>query len=254
MKVRRVVFLLILAAAAFGYYRYSQRPPGVLVLTGVVTTNDVVVAPQIGGRLEQLLVSEGTEVRQGQLLAVLSADELRQERAFYAASAQGSASQVHESEAALRFQERQNTDQVAQAEASLAATQSEKAAVEATLANARVTLDRTQRMQAQGVSTAEQLDAARTAVDVTVARVTALDRQIDAQRAAVELARASVEQIAIRRSQLQASQRQQTAATAQQQRATVRLAYTEVHAPISGIVDVRAVRAGEIVNAGQAMP
>jgi multidrug resistance efflux pump len=31
----------------------------------------------------------------------------------------------------------------------------------------------------------------------------------------------------------------------------VRLRYTELHAPIDGIVDVRAVRVGEVVNPGQ---
>jgi len=251
MNVRRLVLLLVLVAAAGGYYFYSQRPPGPLVLTGIVTTNDVVVAPQIGGRLEQLLVTEGDQVKAGQLVAVLGGDELREERAFYAASAEGTESQVRESEAALRFQERQNTDQVTQAEATLASLQSEKLALEATLANARATLDRTQRMMTQGISTAEQLDAARTAVDVTAAKVTSLDKQIDAQRAAVALVRSNAEQVSIRRSQLQSSQRQQTAATAQQQRANVRLGYTEVHAPINGIVDVRAARAGEVVNAGQ---
>ena len=31
----------------------------------------------------------------------------------------------------------------------------------------------------------------------------------------------------------------------------MRLAYTEIHAPIDGIVDVRAARVGEVVNPGQ---
>ena len=34
-------------------------------------------------------------------------------------------------------------------------------------------------------------------------------------------------------------------------RADVRLAYTEIHAPIDGIVDVRAALPGEVVNPGQ---
>ena len=38
---------------------------------------------------------------------------------------------------------------------------------------------------------------------------------------------------------------------AQQQKADVRLAYTELHAPMDGIVDVRAARTGEVVTAGQ---
>jgi multidrug resistance efflux pump len=55
----------------------------------------------------------------------------------------------------------------------------------------------------------------------------------------------------MRRSQVQATQHQEAAAAAQQAKADVRLAYTEIHAPIDGQVDVRAVRAGEYVNPGQ---
>jgi HlyD family secretion protein len=47
------------------------------------------------------------------------------------------------------------------------------------------------------------------------------------------------------------AERQLAAASAQKVKAEVRLAYTELHAPIAGIVDVRAARAGEVVNPGQ---
>ena len=55
----------------------------------------------------------------------------------------------------------------------------------------------------------------------------------------------------MRRSQLQASEHMEAAAAAQKTKADVRLRYTEIHAPIDGIVDVRAVRVGEVVAAGQ---
>ena len=48
-----------------------------------------------------------------------------------------------------------------------------------------------------------------------------------------------------------ATRQQQAAAVAQRAKADVRLAYTEMHAPIDGIVDVRAARTGEFVTAGQ---
>jgi len=67
----------------------------------------------------------------------------------------------------------------------------------------------------------------------------------DAQRAAIGLAQSNSEQIAMRRSQVQANQHAQAAAAAQQAKADVRLGYTEVKAPIDGIVDVRAARPGE---------
>jgi multidrug resistance efflux pump len=40
---------------------------------------------------------------------------------------------------------------------------------------------------------------------------------------------------------------------AQKEKAEVRLGYTEIRAPLDGIVDVRAARPGEIVNIGQAI-
>jgi HlyD family secretion protein len=59
--------------------------------------------------------------------------------------------------------------------------------------------------------------------------------------------------VALKREQLTADRRQLAAAEDQRQKADVRLGYTEIHAPIDGIVDVRAVRPGEVVNPGQAM-
>ena len=249
--MKRAVLPLLLVAALAGGYWYSQRQPSTLVLTGIVTTSDVVVSPQIGGRLNQLLVAEGDTVAKNQLVALLDPGELREERAFYGASAESAGSQVRESEAALRLQERQATDQIAQAEATLAAVESQRAAADAELQNAQLAFDRAQRMQREGIGTAEQVDNARTALEVARSHVAALARQIDAQRSAVALARSAGEQTAMRRSQVQTQQRQEAAAAAQRAKADVRLGYTEIHAPIAGIVDVRPARVGEVLVAGQ---
>jgi multidrug resistance efflux pump len=80
-----------------------------------------------------------------------------------------------------------------------------------------------------------------------------LIKQMDAQRAAVELARSNAEQVAVRQSQVAATRQQHAAADAQRAKADVRLAYAEIHAPINGFVDVRAARPGEVVNPGQAV-
>src|SRR5580704_5797534 len=114
MKKRLLILVLVAGIAAAAYYVYS-RPPSALVLTGIVTTQDVVVSPQIGGKIDQLLVAEGDPVKKAQLLAVITPDELMADSAFYEQSAAGVKSQVQESEAALRFQERQTTDQIRQA-------------------------------------------------------------------------------------------------------------------------------------------
>jgi len=71
------------------------------------------------------------------------------------------------------------------------------------------------------------------------------------QRAAVAVANANAEHVAVQQSRVRTTQQQREAATAQSKRADVRLSYSEVRAPVDGIVDIRAAREGEVVNAGQ---
>jgi HlyD family secretion protein len=251
--LRRILVLALLVAGAAAAFWYYNRPPSALVLTGIVTTDEIVVSPQIGGRIEKLLVGEGETVQKDQVVAVLAIDELRQERDYYNYTAAGIGVQVQEGEAALRLQQRQLHEEIAQAEATLAATESQRVAADAELENARVNLERAQRMLNDGLGTAEKLDQARTAYEVARSRGAALIKQMDAQRAAVELARSNAEQVAVRQSQVAATRQQHAAADAQRAKADVRLAYAEIHAPISGFVDVRAARPGEVVNPGQAV-
>ena len=250
-RLLRLIPLLVIVGGIGAAYWYTSRPPTSMVLTGVVTTNHITVSPQITGRLTELSVREGDTVKAGQMLAVLSPDELREERAFYSANVEGVGSQIQESEAALRLQERQTSDSIAQAEATLASTQSQEAAAKAELENATITLQRNQKLLKEGVSTPEQVDSSRTAYDVAKSRLEAVGKQIEAARAAVALAKGSAEQIAMRRSQVAAGRKQQAAATAQRAKADVRLAYTEIKSPIDGIVDVRAALPGEVVTPGQ---
>jgi HlyD family secretion protein len=253
MKKLKKTLLPLLAVLAIGgavYYIY-YRPPTSLVLTGIVTTNDVVVSPQIAGQISRLLIAEGDQVKKEQLLAVITPDELKAESAYYAQNEAGLTSQVQQSEAALRYQQLQTTDQIRQAESTLAAIESQVDAAAADLENARLIYARTQNLSKEGVVSPQELDQARTANNAAQAKLDALKKQVDAQRATVALARSNAEQVAMRRSQVASNQHQQAAAVAQRAKANVRLAYTELKAPIDGIVDTRAVRIGEVVNPGQ---
>ena len=249
--VKRLIVLLFVVAAGTGAYTYFNRPPTSLVLTGIVTTHDVVVSPQIGGKIETLNVSEGDTVVRDQLLAVIAPAELRAESSYASANVQGLSSQVQEAEAALRYQQRQTTEQILQAESTLAAIEAQQAAAVADLEKERLNFERTQNLSARGVVPASQLDEARTAHQAAQARADGLKKQVEAQRAGVALARANAEQITVKQSQVHANEHMQTAAAAQSTKAEVRLAYTEIRAPIDGVVDVRAARPGEVVTSGQ---
>jgi len=252
MKRRPLMIVLVLALLVAGTVYYTlQLRAAALVLTGIVTTNEVIISPQVAGRIDRLLVREGEGIKRDQLLAVIAPDELRADSAYYTYSAQGLASQVKESEAALRLQEQQTTEQIHQAEATLASAQAQHVAAQADTEHARLLFERNQQLLTQGIVSVEEFDQTRTTYDSAKARVDSLQRQVEAARAALDMAHSNAEQTAMKRHALGVSQQQQAAADAQRTKADVRLAYSEIHAPLDANVDVLAVRTGEVVSPGQ---
>ncbi|HSB77528.1 MAG TPA: HlyD family efflux transporter periplasmic adaptor subunit [Candidatus Methylomirabilis sp.] len=249
-KIFYSLAVLAVVGGGLGYYAAKARPQG-MVLTGIVTTDDVVVSSQIQGQLSRLLVKEGDTVRAGQLLAVIQPRELAADKAFFASTEQSAAAQVNQAYAALRYQEAQTRDQIRQAEASQAATQAQVAEAAADLERARLDYLRTESLFKEGIVPAQQLDQARTTFEAQKAHQVSLQKQLEAQRAAVALARSTQEQIQVRRNDLEATQHQRDAAAAQSDKATVRLDYTDIRAPIPAVVALDAARQGEVVNVGQ---
>jgi HlyD family secretion protein len=251
--MRKILVALVLLAVVGGglvYYKAMRRPQD-MVLTGIVTTDDVVVSSQIQGQLAKLLVKEGDTVKAGQLLAVIQPQELAADKAYYAHTEQSAAAQVNQAQSALKYQEAQTRDQIHQAEAALAATQAQAAEATADLERTRLDYQRMQDLFKDSAVSAQQLDQARTTFNAQKAHLESLQKQVDAQRAAVALARSTEEQIQVRRNELVAMERQRAAAAAQHDKASVRLDYTEIRAPIPAVVALDAARQGEVVNIGQ---
>ncbi len=251
MKRRLIQFAvaLVLVGAAIAYV-LSHRSREV-VITGIVTTDSVIVGPEIQGRLERLEVREGDSVKRGQLLAIIRPQEWKADLAFFSNSEGQWQAQVTQAQADLKYQEARTTNQIRQAEANLAAAHAQVEQAEADLENAKLTFQRQQDLYRQGVESPQTFDQSRTAFEAAKAHVESFRRQEQAAQAAVELARSNAEQVEAQRAVVEANERQLAAANAQKQKAEVRLSYTEIKSPIDGIVDVRAALPGEVVNPGQ---
>jgi HlyD family secretion protein len=247
-----MTLLLLVAAAVVGtwLYRLYYSAPEV-VLTGIVTTHDVSVSPLVQGRLEQLLVKEGDQVQAGQVLAVLDPQELQADRSYYELTEAGTAARVRQDEAALRYQEAVTHDQIAQAEAALAAVQAQEPEALANLELSKATYERNEGLYRKQVYSAQALDQARTSYEAARARLETIRKQIESARSAVNLARANATQLEVQRGQIETGQRQLKAAGAQTSKAGVRLSYTEIHAPIGGVVAVLSARRGEVLSVSQ---
>ena len=251
---RRILILLVLAVLiGIGVYYSGLASPAEIQLTGIVTTDDVIVGSQIQGRLQELTVNQGDEVKKGQLVARIQPDQWQADMSYYQSSEAQAATQVTQSEADLRFMESQTKNQIAQAEANLAASQAQVKEAQADLENAQLTNDREEKAYKNGSESIQAYDQARTAYDAQKAHVLALEKAVISAQAAVALANSNLEQVEVRKAAVQVSQHQHEAMSAQADKAKVQLDYTEIVAPIDGIVDVRAALQGEVVTPGQAI-
>src|ERR1700753_3846896 len=140
---RGLVIFLLLVAGGVTAYEVLNGPPKTLTLTGVVTTDDVVVSPLVTARLDKLLVKEGDSVKSGDLLAVLSPGEFAADTAFYTHSADGFSGQIEQNQSSLRYEELQMGQQIRQAQATLASVEAQQAEATANLDNAKTNRDRT---------------------------------------------------------------------------------------------------------------
>ncbi|HXC34988.1 MAG TPA: efflux RND transporter periplasmic adaptor subunit, partial [Candidatus Acidoferrales bacterium] len=157
MKGRRFAILIVLAAIAVAVGVVLNRPPHQIVLTGVVTTDSVIVSPEIAGRIETLFVSQGDIVTNGQLIARIQPELWRADAAFYASSEQASSYDLAQAEADLE--------------------------------NAKLNFDRIRGLYSNNVESVQNYDAARTTYDSTKARVDAAKKQIQAAAAQSQKAR-----------------------------------------------------------------
>src|SRR5215470_252939 len=195
--MKRLLLFLILVAGAAGAYYSVHQPTGALILTGIVTTQDVIVSPQLGGQIAHLLVKEGESVQKNQLVALLTSDELEADRAYYARQVESIQSQVGENVAELRLQQRQTEDQIQQARAALETATAQTGEAKAALESAHLTLERIQKLSKEGVAPVQQLDDARTGWDAAKARLDAVEKQVEVQRAALAVANANAERVAV---------------------------------------------------------
>ncbi len=251
MKNRRTFIVLALVAVAVAVALTFSFHRSRLVLTGVVTTDEIIVSSEIQGRIQQLDCRPGDTIKRGQLLAVIAPAEWKDDLAYFESLEHSAAAQVTAAQADLDFQRELTTEQVKQAEANLAAAESSVQQAAADRDIARLNFERAESLRRRGANSAQEFDLARTTRESAEARMTVLQKQVVAARAAVALAQAGVAQVTARQAALASSRQQLAAAAAQKDKAGVRFGYTELRAPGDGIVNVRAALAGEIVNPGQ---
>lgn len=251
MSGRKVVILFgVIFLIAAGIYWYSTPSGNAIPLTGIVDGNEVIVSPQITGRMVKLTVDEGSRVKQGELIAKLDSQELQATLASAKANVDSLEAQVQEANHNFAWTKDQTSASVEQAQATLTSTRAQLAQAQANLWRDQTDYNRMQELFDSGIESAQDRDHAEATLRVSKANVKALQESVGAQQAAVGVAIANEKQVSVRQSEIATTIAQLEQARAAEAETATQLGYTKIYAPIGGIVSVRVAKQGEVVSQG----
>jgi len=237
---RRIVLPIVLVLVALGllwaFKQWSYGRSHESTDDAAVDGHIVPVLAKVSGYVQKVTVSDNDHVRAESLLVTIDPSEYRtrlaQAEADLAAAraSAGGGGAAGQAEAAVQ-----------QASGQQASLSAQITAARANATKARQDLARMEDLAAKQVISKMQLDAARAASEAANANVVAMERQQAAAGGTVASAQAGVRLASAR---LQSAQ-------AARDNAALQLSYTNVLAPVAGIVSRKQVEPGQLVQVGQ---
>jgi HlyD family secretion protein len=275
------VLAVLMVAGYFAwraFFASPEVPENIVALSGRIEGDDSAVSPKASGRILEINFREGDSVKAGDVIAVLDDPQIkaREEQAQASvtqaeARVRAAASQIAILEEQLQ-QSQLETEQskvdaegrVRQAEAELAAAEAQLAQQEASLKLAIFDRDAYTRLAKTGAVSARQEEQAVTTAQTQEAAVAAARRRVEAAKAAVKVAQATLTnpsirtsqsaavrgQIAQQRSEIASAQADAERARAQLREALANRADLTVVAPFDGTIATRSAEPGEVVQPG----
>jgi multidrug resistance efflux pump len=243
----------LLTIGSLIWYFVTVRPTTELQLIGTVDANEVVVSAKIPGRIQTLTVDEGQDVKAGDLIAVIESDDLQAAHKAAEATAASQNWKLTETVETERQTRGETGSAAANAEAQVGSAKAALEQARANYAHQKADTSRTVALAQQGIMSAQASEEAETSLHAAQAAVDTAAANVSAAVAALKQAQSHelLTQVAARTVDSTRSEVENARALAEQ--ANVEIGYTKVFAPVTGKVNVRAARQGEVVAAGAAI-
>ncbi|HKQ77882.1 MAG TPA: HlyD family efflux transporter periplasmic adaptor subunit [Blastocatellia bacterium] len=280
-KVIRVIILVLTLTGGLVWWfflRESNAPREIISVSGRIESDDAAVAAKTSGRIREITVREGDQVKPGQVIATLDDEQVKarvDQAQSNVAQAEARLSRARHEVAVLQAQLEQSRlgvnqarvdaeGRVSQAQAHVAAAEASLARAEADYKQARADAERFTTLAEQGDAPAREGEQARTAAEAHKAVVQAARKQVEAARGAFLAAGANLDNPAIRAAQSAAIEQQirqaqadilsaeaeAGRARAQLQEALANRSDLQIVAPFEGTVATRSAEPGEVVSPG----
>jgi HlyD family secretion protein len=275
-------FGLAIAGTALGIWYVLSRPTDkTLHLSGRLEGYETDIGAKIGGRVSEITVREGDQVKQGQVIAQLNDEDVQAQLRGAAAKVEAARqqaqqaqlqisvvdSQIREAQLNLLQSQQDNQGRVYQAQSNVVALEAQLKQYTSQLKLAQLNRDRYAQLWQQGAAKKLDYDQAQTTYETAAATLESVQKQIESAKGGLALAQSSGYNPYIRNAQLSELIQQRQRASAQlesakadiknaaatEQQIQAQLAYLKVVSPIDGVVTARSVEPGAVVVSGKTL-
>ena len=206
--------------------------------------NRVALAPRVDGRIIEIAVEEGDEVRQGDLIVQLQLGREQGEVEAAKSEVNIQRANVSNAEAELREAEAE----VASAEAAIEQSRADLREQEAELELAKTNVERTRFLVKEGAQSQQILDDRTRDVNTAEAQTDALKAALNSSQKALSAAQ---ERVTSARSRVAAQQASLRQSESRVNIATENLDFNRITAPIDGVVGNIQPKVGDFVDVGE---
>jgi len=285
--------LLVLAGGITLYFIFENKKNGeaAISVSGNIEATTVDVSFKIPGKIDKILVEEGDFVKERQLIATLEHQDLLAQKAKAEATLESTQSKIPALLKNIEFQDEATQQEISQAQAAVDAAKSRlqqllagsrpqeiqyaKAAVDqaqADMDKRKADMDRAKKLYQDNYISAQDWDAARTAYEMALAsyqksqenyalvvegprkeEIDTARAQLNQSEAALRLARTRRIQVDVLKKELATAQVQVKEAASALGVIQTQIGYSNLFAPIAGVVLVKNTEAGEFIVPGGAV-
>ena len=291
------VYMFLIGFIIFGVISFSllkdtekknKDNQDVLTVSGVLETNEIDVNVKVGGKLLEIMVEEGDNVKKGDIIAMVEAENIEAKLEQAKALLGIAATRVEQSKIAYAAQKEQSESQIQQATGAYSSakaqlTKAKKGARPQQLEQAKelvvqakeayeytkVTYDRLKKLYDEGVIPQQKIDGAKAELEVAKAKYNTAQQQYDLVKegvqkedissaeglvmqaeAMVNLANVTKLQVSAKEQDMIAAKEQLIQAQAGVNEVMSYLNDSTIKAPVDGTITVKNADNGELVSTG----
>lgn len=287
-----LIGFIIIGVISFSLLKDTEKKnkdnQDVLTVSGVLETNEIDVNVKVGGKLLEIMVEEGDNVKKGDIIATVEAENIEAKLEQAKALLGIAATRVEQSKIAYAAQKEQSESQIQQATGAYSSakaqlTKAKKGARPQQLEQAKelvvqakeayeytkITYDRLKKLYDEGVIPQQKIDGAKAELEVSKAKYNTAQQQYDLVKegvqkedissaeglvmqaeAMVNLANVTKLQVSAKEQDMIAAKEQLIQAQAGVNEVMSYLNDSTIKAPVDGTITVKNADNGELVSTG----